>query len=126
MNIRVREFGRFCVVGVLCTFIDIVCFYTIHDFTGYKVAIIVGFCLSIGANYLLNTMWSFRVSLSVVKAFGMLLAHCFNIFCVRMGLMWLFINKFYFEECYAYIPTMLISVISNFFVVRFVLTKKSL
>ena len=48
------------------------------------------------------------------------MAHIFNIFVIRMSLMWLFIDHVMLPESIAYVPTLLISIITNFIIVRFI------
>ena len=42
----------------------------------------------------------------------------FNLFVVRMGLMWLFVEIFGLSDSIAYIPMAVISAITNFLVIR--------
>ena len=53
----------------------------------------------------------------------MVAAHLVNLFVVRMGLMWIFINVFGLEDKIAYIPTLCISVVVNFLMVKFAVNK---
>ena len=52
-----------------------------------------------------------------------LFALAVNIFIVRFSLMWLFINIAGLNEGVAFIPTLIISVITNFFFVRYIVYK---
>ena len=42
----------------------------------------------------------------------------FNLFVVRMGLMWLFVEAFGLDDSVAYIPMAIISAVTNFIVIR--------
>ena len=118
-----REFICFCFVGVICTAVDAGVFYSVHEWTGYRLAMVLGFALSLGVNYVLNIYWSFRAKPSVKNAVGMIAAHCFNIFVVRMSLMWLFVDTAGMTDSIAYIPTLLISMVTNFIIIRLVVNK---
>lgn len=118
INIQTRKFIKFCVVGIICTVIDACVYYALYRLTGYRIAMVGGFVLSLGFNYLLNTFWTFRQHLAAKTAVGVIIAHCFNIFVVRMGLMWIFISWCYLTESIAYIPTLIISVVTNYLIVR--------
>lgn len=116
-----KEIIKFGIVGCICTGIDALIFYLSHEYWGYQLAIAIGFILSIGINYLLNIYWSFSSSPSIKNAMGVLGAHTFNIFVVRFGLMWLFVNIFTLTESIAYVPTLLISVLTNFIIIRIII-----
>lgn len=119
MNGNVLEFFRFCIVGILCTTIDATIFYLTYIFLGYRISMICGFVISLSVNYILNMCWTFRTKPSIKNGLRMLVAHCFNIFVVRMFLMWLFINVVCMQVALAYVPTLLISVMSNFIIIRY-------
>ena len=120
MKESVIIFIKFCIVGALCTAIDAGVFYSVKDATGYRMAMILGFVLSLTVNYLLNIYWSFHSKPSVSNAFGIIAAHCFNIFVVRMSLMYLFVDTIGLTDSIGYIPTLIISMVTNFFIIRFV------
>lgn len=120
-NGKLREFIRFCFVGVVCTAIDAIVFLLFHGIVGYRIAIVTGFILSFGLNYLLNISWSFNVRQSKKNACGFIAAHLFNIFVVRWGLMFIFVDLGEINETIAYMTTLVFSVISNFFIIRFIL-----
>lgn len=117
------EFIRYCIVGIICTIIDASVFYLLHNLIGYRFAMVCGFCLSLFINYLLNIYWSFQVKPTIHNAIGVIMAHCFNIFVVRMSLMWLFVDLLFISEVIAFIPTLLISVITNFLLIRYIVNK---
>ena len=113
-------FIKFCIVGIICTIIDATVFCVLDGRVGYRAAIVSGFVLSIGVNYLLNTLWSFRQKFSLKTAIGVLFAHLFNIFVVRMGLMWMLIDLLILSDRIAYIPTLIISTITNYVIIKIV------
>ena len=122
-NSKSAEFVRFCLVGVIATALDAGIFYLVRLFAPYQVALVSGYCLSFIVNYLLTTYCTFKKKTSTGNLFGMIAAHMFNLFVVRMSLMWIFVNITEIPDRIAYIPTLLISMVTNFLVVRFAVNK---
>lgn len=120
---KFREFVRFCIVGGTCTIIDAGIFYTVRMFASYQIALICGYCLSLIVNYFLTVYWTFQKKANAKNAIGVIGAHMFNLFIVRMGLMHLFVDAMGIADQIAYIPTFAISVVTNFIIVRLVVTK---
>lgn len=81
------QFCKFCIVGVLCTCIDATIFYTVIRFSSYQVSLVTGYVLSLLINYFLTIYWTFNSKPSKKNAAGVVIAHLFNLFIVRMGLM---------------------------------------
>ena len=117
-NSRVREFVRYCIVGVLATIIDMAIFYSMKLIVHYNIALISGYCLSLIFNYLMTVYWTFSTKSSARNLIGVVSAHMINLFVVRMGLMWLFVNLVGLESGIAFLPTIVVSVFVNFFVLR--------
>ena len=117
------EFIRFCIVGVIATALDAAIFYLVRLFASYQIALVSGYCLSLIVNYLLTIYWTFKKKPSTGNLFGVIAAHMFNLFVVRMSLMWIFVNIMEIPDRIAYIPTLLISMVTNFLVVRFAVNK---
>ena len=118
MNKEVKEFVKFCIVGVLCTAIDAGVFYATKGNLGYRLAMILGFFLSIIANYILNIYWSFNALPTLKNVVAFFCAHCFNIFVVRMLLMYIFVDMIGLSDSVGFIPTLTISVFTNFLIIR--------
>lgn len=123
LSTNLRQFIRFCIVGVMCTGIDMFTFYIVHSFTNYQVAIVCGYTLSFFINYFLTVFWTFQSRSNIKKLMGMVLTHLFNLFMVRMGLMHLFVNIFSLNENIAYMLTLVISVVSNFIIIKIVVNR---
>lgn len=124
-NKSFREFVRFCIVGGICTVLDATIFYVVRLFASYQVALVCGYCLSLIVNYFLTIYWTFKKKASVKNAIGVVGAHLFNLFVVRMGLMYLFVDCMGMDDKIAYVPTLLISMVTNFIVVKFVVNRFS-
>lgn len=118
-----QEAFRFCVVGGLCSVIDACIFYAVVPFTTYHIALVSGYCLSLIVNYFLTIHWTFKKKASAKNAIGVVAAHLFNLFVIRMGLMVLFVDYIGLSEQIAFIPTFIISVVANFFIVRMVVNR---
>ena len=119
-NVKIREFVRFCIVGGVCTALDSAIFYTVRLFAQYQVALVSGYLLSLIANYFLTVYWTFQSKPSTKNAIGIVAAHLFNLFVVRMGLMHLFVDMMNISDKIAYIPTLLISVVTNFLIIKLI------
>ena len=117
------EFIRFCIVGVIATALDAAIFYLVRLFASYQVALVSGYCLSLIVNYLLTIYWTFKKKPSTGNLLGVIAAHMFNLFVVRFSLMWIFVNLAEIPDRIAYIPTLMISMVTNFLVVRFAVNK---
>ena len=113
-----RQFIRFCIVGGTCAIIDAIVFYIVRLFAPYQVALVSGYLISLCANYFLTIYWTFKTSPSAHNFVGIIVAHMFNLFVVRMGLMWLFVEVFEWDDSIAYIPMAIISAVTNFLVIR--------
>lgn len=113
-----RQFIRFCIVGGICALIDAAVFYVVRRFAPYQVALVSGYIISLCVNYFLTVYWTFKTAPSVHNLVGIIGAHMFNLFVVRMGLMWLFVEVFELDDSIAYIPMAIISAVTNFLVIR--------
>lgn len=122
-NPNILQFIRFCVVGVFCTTLDATIFYLARNIVIYPVALIAGYCISLTVNYLLTIYWTFSSKPSIQNALGIIAAHFFNLFVIRMRLMYLFINILSFSDTTAYVPALLISVVTNFTIMKFIIDR---
>lgn len=131
---KYEEFWRFCIVGAICTAIDAAIFYVVSTFASYPVALTSGYVLSLIVNYFLTVCWTFRSKPNAKNAAGVIAAHIINLFVVRMGLMYLFVDVIALKghtilghlltsEQIAYIPTLAISVVTNFIIIKLVINK---
>lgn len=120
---KYSEFIRFCMVGALCTGIDAVIFYTVRSFATYPIALVSGYMLSLIANYFLTIYWTFKSKPNTKNAIGVVSSHLFNLFVVRMGLMFIFVDLMMINDRISYVPTLAISIITNFFIVKMVVCK---
>lgn len=117
------ELIRFCIVGTIATGIDAAVFYMVRLVAAYQVALISGYFISLVANYFLTVIWTFKQKPSVNNAIAVILAHLFNLFIVRMGMMYILVEQLHVNDRYAYIPTIVLSVGTNFIVVRYLIKR---
>ena len=118
-----RQFVRFCVVGGICAMIDAAVFYIVRLFAPYQIALVSGYLISLSVNYFLTVYWTFKTTPSAQNLVGIIGAHMFNLFVVRMGLMCLFVEVFGLADSIAYIPMAIISAVTNFLVIRTVVNR---
>lgn len=120
---KLQEFIRFCSVGVLCTAIDAAIFYAVRMVASYQLSLVCGYVISLIVNYLLTVYWTFKVQPNYKNLIGIVSAHLFNLFVVRLGLMYAFVEMMALNDQIAYLPTLLISVVTNFIIIKFVVNK---
>ena len=113
-----QQFLRFCIVGGTCAMIDAAIFYVVRLFAPYQVALVSGYLISFCFNYFLTVYWTFRTKPAPLNFIGIIGAHMFNLFVVRMGLMLLFVELLGLRDSIAYIPMAAISAVTNYLVIR--------
>ena len=118
-----RQFIRFCIVGSICFLIDAAVYYVVRHFAHYQVALVSSYLVSLCFNYFLTIYWTFKSTPSIQNLVGVIGAHLFNLFVVREGLMSLFVVVLEIDDSIAYIPMAIISAVTNFLVIRFVVGK---
>lgn len=124
-NEKFMEFIRFCIVGVIATGIDACIYYIVRLFTIYQIALVCGYTISLIANYFMTMFWTFKEKPNIKNAIGVVIAHLFNLFVVRMSLMYIFVSLIGLNDKIAYVPTLFISMVTNFIFVRFAVKKFS-
>lgn len=122
---RIAEFIRFCVVGFVSACIDALVFYLLNVVTLYQVALIIGYLNGLLFNYVLTIYWTFNQKPTTKNALGVVMAHLINLFIIRMGMMWILVNIYEVSYQKAYIPTIILSLILNYLMVRFAIYKTS-
>ena len=125
MKETARQFVRFVVVGCVCTMTDMILFYVLRLFMPYQPAMIAGYLTSLTVNYLLTVYWTFSTEASVRNLVGIVMVHLFNLFVVRMGLMYVFVRLLAMDDRVAFVPTLVISSVASFFLVRMVVIHSS-
>lgn len=132
-NQKLLEFVKFCIVGGISTGIDaciyftvkqFACiFFTVKQFTINLIALVSGYAISFIANYFMTVLWTFKSKPNKKNAIGVLAAHLINLFVVRFGLMYLFVEICKIDSNIAYIRTLLISIVASFILVRLAVKK---
>lgn len=118
---KLKEFIKFGIVGTLCTGIDAGIFYITNTIVNYQISLITGYLVSYIVNYFLTVKWTFNKRITPGNAIGVLISHLINLFAVRMLLMHLFVNYLFLNPNLAYIPMLIISIITNFIIIRYVM-----
>lgn len=120
---NLAEFIRFCVVGVIATGIDVALFYAAKTIVPYQVALVIGYLMSLTVNYYLTTKWTFKVRQTWTNLLGIISVHLVNLFVVRMGLMFFFVQQLGLNSNVAYVPMLIISVLFSFIAIKFIIHK---
>ena len=118
-----KEFIRFCVVGVFATAVDAGLFYLLRQWMPYQVAMAVSYTTSLCINMVLTLLWTFSAGITFRNASGVVGAHLFNLFVVRFGLMALFVGVLGLDDRIAFIPTLGISTLTNYFIIKTLIHK---
>lgn len=134
-NEKAMQFVRFCIVGGICFVISTAIFHIVNSFTplGRSISVTLAYFLSLAVNYILSVKWTFKVRASKGNAAGIVCAHILN-YGFQQLLMYLFVVvagiSFFWHgqdvgSTLAFIITNIITSITNFFVIRFVVKKTS-
>lgn len=118
-----NEIVRFAVVGVVATALHYLFYYLLLSFVSHNLAYTVGYALSFVCNYLLSSLFTFRVKLSWEKLAGFSLSHLLN-YLAGLALLNLFI-LLGLSKTMAPLPVFVLVVPINFLLVRFVLKRRS-
>ena len=116
---RKYEVLKFCFVGATSALIDIIVYYVFLLFSPYQISVVAGFSISWLYNFYLSSHWTFKEKPTVSNFMGMLFAHLINLFVVRMGTMYFFVDILEVDPHIAYVPTLIIAAITSYFLVRF-------
>jgi putative flippase GtrA len=116
-------FLKFCLVGIFCTLLDAAVYYSLLGTVGYRMALASGYLLSLCVNYFLTVYWTFSAKATAGNAVGIVAAHLINLFGVRMGLMRLMVGVWGMDERVAYVPMLVVSVVTNYLIIRWVISR---
>jgi len=119
---RIYEMMRFGMVGVAATAIHYGIYYVLLGYFNPSVSYTVGYCVSFLCNYVLSSLFTFRVSLCVGGLFRFAISHVIN-YLVGVLLLNVFIWLGMPAE-WAPLPVFMLVVPINFLLVRFALKKK--
>ena len=116
-----KQFIRFCFVGFFATAVDAGLFYILRQWLPYQLSMVISYSLSLCVNVVLTLLWTFDARMNIRNASSVAVVHLFNLFVVRFGLMALFVAGMGINDKVAFIPTLFISVITNFVIVKTVI-----
>ena len=125
-NNKLREFVRFCIVGVIAAGIHYLVYFLLQLIDGgsvwLSIAYTIGYIVSLVCNFFLTTYFTFRSKVSVKKAAGFSFSHIVN-YTLHMVLFNLF-NSLGINRLIAPILVLMIAVPTNFTILHFVYRKK--
>ena len=125
-NNKLREFVRFCIVGVIAAGIHYLVYFLLQFIDGgsvwLSIAYTIGYIVSLVCNFFLTTYFTFRSKVSVKKAAGFSFSHIVN-YTLHMVLFNLFISLG-INRLIAPILVLMIAVPTNFTILHFVYRKK--
>ncbi len=120
-----QQFIRFCIVGTFATLLDAALFYMFRQWMSYQASMVLSYTICLLLNMVLTLRWTFRRKFSLRNVMGVMWAHLFNLFVVRYKLMELFVVTLKMSDRLAYLPTLGISVVVNFLIIRAIVHKES-
>ncbi len=120
-----HQFIRFCIVGAFATLLDAALFYMFRQWMSYQASMVLSYTICLLLNMVLTLRWTFRRKFSLRNVMGVMWAHLFNLFVVRYKLMELFVVTLKMSDRLAYLPTLGISVVVNFLIIRAIVHKES-
>lgn len=124
-NDRIRQFVRFCIVGGIATVADAALFYLLRLWLPYQSSMMISYAICLCLNMVFTLLWTFNSTINVQNASSIIAAHLFNLFIVRFGLMALLVNVFQINDKLAFLPTLCISTLTNFFIIKVLLQRKT-
>lgn len=117
----INEILRFCITGGLATLLQLAIYWLMVKKTSPNVALPVSYVISFIFNYIMSARFTFRKKASSRNGIGFAIAHVIN-FTLQMALVNLFVWQGVAESM-ALIPTLCITIPTNFTIVRFVFKK---
>lgn len=120
INDRLQEMVRFGIVGVVATAIHYGVYYLLLTLLSPTLSYTIGYAVSFCCNYVMSSLFTFRVGMSVKKAASFGVSHVLN-YLIGVGLLNLFIALGVDEEI-APLPVFVLVIPINYLLVRFALT----
>ena len=114
---KLFEFIKVGIVGSTALIILYAVYYCFLDWTNHNIAYTIGYIVSFIANYILTVRFTFNAKASKKNGAGFAFSHLVN-YLLQVGCLNLFIYLGMTEQ-YAPIPVFVISVPTNFVLVRF-------
>ena len=114
---------RFAAVGVFATALHYVIYYLLLGVMSHNMAFTIGYVVSFTSNYVLSSLFTFKVPMSLQKLLGFGLSHLTN-YLIQITLLNI-VLLFGVSEPLAPLPVYVIAVPINFLLVRFVLKRRN-
>ena len=115
-SLDLQEIIRFGIVGCIAVFIQFVAYYILVGYTTHNIALPLSYTISLAANYLLTTLFTFHVKPSKKNSLGFVGSHAIN-FTLQLLLLNLFV-WIGIQKQWAIIPVFIICVPINFLLIR--------
>jgi len=122
INIKIKEFLRFAIVGTIAAGIHYVIYLILLSFFKPTISYTAGYIISFCINFILTNIFTFKTKANVKRGIGFILSHAIN-----YGLHIILLNLFLWlslPEKYVPIPVFAIAVPVNFLLIRFVFKSK--
>lgn len=119
INDRLQEMVRFGIVGVVATAIHYGVYYLLLTLLSPTLSYTIGYAVSFCCNYVMSSLFTFRVGMSVKKAASFGVSHVLN-YLIGVGLLNLFI-ALGVDEGIAPLPVFVLVIPINYLLVRFAL-----
>ena len=120
---QLQEMVRFGIVGVVATAIHYGMYYLLLTLLNPTLSYTIGYAVSFCCNYVMSSLFTFRVGMSVKKAASFGVSHVLN-YLIGVALLNLFIALGVDEEV-APLPVFVLVIPINYLLVRFALTNRS-
>lgn len=117
-----KEFLRFCVVGVVATCIHYGIYLLLLRWLSVNISYTIGYVTSLCCNLLLTSLFTFKEKITLKRALGFLVSHGVN-YILHIVLLNLFVMVVGMKACLAPLPVYCIVVPINFVLVRTVFKK---
>lgn len=116
------ELLRFAIVGGIATVLQVGIYYLLSARISHNLALPVSYAISLAANFILTTYFTFKVKPSKKRGMGFLLSHVNN-FVLQFLLLNLFIEIVGLDKQLAIIPVLAICIPINFLLIRYFMKK---
>lgn len=120
-SLNIGEIIRFGITGCVATLIQFIVYYLLVRFTSHNIALPVSYTVSLFFNFIMTSLFTFKVKPDKKKGIGFLTSHLVN-----FSLQFAFLNFFIFigiEKQWAIIPTFLLCFPVTFLLVRLSMKK---
>jgi len=120
---KLMELIRFGIVGTVSTVITYGVYYLLMQFINASFAFTIAYIIAFIFNFILTTSFTFAVKATTKRGIGFIISNVIN-YMLSVGLLNLFL-WFGLSKSIAPIPMFAITIITNFFIVRWVMKSEN-